>query len=272
VVEPAQDATSGGPGPHSRQRNSARSGLRRQLVIVRETERPPSPALVDTFSVLAYAPVSPGRQILGGRGRRLCDAVCFFSSSWSPLACWQAPPAAVTTYTGLDPGAGPADPRPNSSAAAASFDAAAAALGPRVTENFESAPLGNFATLPLANTTVTLTGTASDSGAGITTSTLGPAILGYNTTSGGANYLRFNPLSVIGTSSVEFTFPRPVQARPSDESRVRTNRESRHSRLAQDATQRGGEGGNRAPSRESGSPVVDWYARTVLLARARLSR
>jgi hypothetical protein len=118
--------------------------------------------------------------------------------------------AAITPYTGLDVGAGPVDARPLSTAAAASFDTAASALGPVVTENFESTSLGYSTSLSLSSMTVTLTG-MDPGNAGISNSS-GDAILGYNTTSGGAKFLQFwTPLN-IGTSTVEFTFVRPVQA------------------------------------------------------------
>lgn len=119
--------------------------------------------------------------------------------------------AAITPYTGLDAGVGPGGAMPNSNAAAAGFDAAAAALGTLSYEDFESAPIGNFGTLNLTNMTVTLTGTASDADAGITNVT-GNEIEGYNTTSGGVKHLRFVPPFAVGSCSVTFSFVVPVQA------------------------------------------------------------
>jgi hypothetical protein len=52
--------------------------------------------------------------------------------------------AAPLIFTGIDAGAGPADLRPNSDGAAASFLAAAAVLGPVTTIDMESAPLVDF--------------------------------------------------------------------------------------------------------------------------------
>ena len=118
---------------------------------------------------------------------------------------------AITTYTGLDAGVDPGGARPNSDAAAANFDAAAAALCPLSIEDFESAPIGNFANLVLNGVTVTLMGTASDANAGITNVT-GHRILGYNTTSGGAKHLRFVPPIGAGTRTAKFSYAVPIQA------------------------------------------------------------
>ena len=52
--------------------------------------------------------------------------------------------AGLTLFTGADDGAGSLATAPNSAAAAASFDAAAAALGTENTITFESSPLGLF--------------------------------------------------------------------------------------------------------------------------------
>jgi len=73
-----------------------------------------------------------------------------------------------------------------------------------VFEDFESAPLGNFTNLSLAEMTVTLSGTGSDEQAGIT-NVVGDAILGYNTTGEGSKHLRFVPPFGAGTVTVTFT-------------------------------------------------------------------
>src|SRR5271157_5173971 len=65
--------------------------------------------------------------------------------------------AGLTLFTGSDDGSGSLATAPNSVAAAASFDAAAAALGTENTITFESSPLGLFSSLALASG-VTLTG------------------------------------------------------------------------------------------------------------------
>lgn len=129
------------------------------------------------------------------------------------LVCCSAPvDAAIIVFSGADPGVGPGGARPNSNAAAASFDVAAGALGTVNLINFESAPLGNFAALGLGSgVTATLAGTDIDSNAGIT-NVLGDSTLGYNTTAGGSQYLRVVPIFDVGTASVTFGFDAPVQA------------------------------------------------------------
>ena len=52
--------------------------------------------------------------------------------------------AAPSTYYAIDPGVGPPNPRPNSDAAAAAFDAAAGAMGNLGIATFEQAPIGDF--------------------------------------------------------------------------------------------------------------------------------
>jgi len=66
--------------------------------------------------------------------------------------------AGLTLFTGADDGAGSLATAPNSIAAAASFDAAVAALGTEHTITFESSPLGLFFSLAPASG-VSLTGT-----------------------------------------------------------------------------------------------------------------
>jgi hypothetical protein len=104
--------------------------------------------------------------------------------------------AGLTLFTGADDGAGSLATAPNSVAAAASFDAAAAALGTENTITFESSPLGLFSSLALAG--VTLTGTnvnSNDQSIVNTTSNINitplcsNASCGYNTTPGGSNFL-----------------------------------------------------------------------------------
>ena len=53
-------------------------------------------------------------------------------------------PAGVVTYIGTDPCAGPGSPIPNSDAAAANFNAAAAALGSVSLITFESCATGQL--------------------------------------------------------------------------------------------------------------------------------
>jgi hypothetical protein len=117
--------------------------------------------------------------------------------------------AGLTLFTGADDGAGSLATAPNSVAAAASFDAAAAALGTENTITFESSPLGLFSSLALASG-VTLTGTnvnSSDQSIVNTTSNINitpscsNASCGYNTTPGGSNFL----LLFGGTATFSFS-------------------------------------------------------------------
>src|SRR6202035_5939027 len=117
--------------------------------------------------------------------------------------------AGLTLFTGADDGAGSLATAPNSVAAAASFDAAAAALGTENTISFESSPLGLFSSLALASG-VTLTGTnvnSSDQSIVNTTSNINitppcsNASCGYNTTPGGSNFL----LLFGGTATFSFS-------------------------------------------------------------------
>jgi hypothetical protein len=115
--------------------------------------------------------------------------------------------AAITNYSGLDAGVGPGGAHPNSTAAAASFNTAASALGTVMTEDFESAAVGTFTNLALPQMTVT----TSNVEGGISNAP-GNAILGYNTTSGGSKYLALLPPFANVTSSVTMTFDQPISA------------------------------------------------------------
>ena len=66
--------------------------------------------------------------------------IYFLAAALAFGLCAGAASAAPIVYTGADPGAGPGDPFPNASAAAASF--ASAASGTRTLIDFESAPVG----------------------------------------------------------------------------------------------------------------------------------
>jgi hypothetical protein len=116
--------------------------------------------------------------------------------------------ASVVTFTGQDPNAGPGNPRPNSDAAAASFDAAAALLGTVSTITFESAPLGAFSSLTIAPG-VTLTGADylgnQQNILGATAFPTNPPLGGSNTTAGGSRYA-----DELG-GTLTFTFATPTQ-------------------------------------------------------------
>ena len=117
--------------------------------------------------------------------------------------------AGLTLFTGADDRAGSLATAPNSVAAAASFDAAVAALGIENTITFESSPLGLFSSLALASG-VSLTGSnvnGNDQSIVNTTSNINiepsctNASCGYNTSPGGSNFL----LLFGGTATFSFS-------------------------------------------------------------------
>ena len=112
---------------------------------------------------------------------------------------------AIVTFSGIDAGAGPNDARPLSTAAAASFDSAAGALGSNSLVTFENAAVGSFTNLLIApGVTLSQTGTSSlinNVPAG------SPAVLyGFNTTAGGSHYVD------IEGPGVTFTFAKAIQS------------------------------------------------------------
>jgi hypothetical protein len=116
--------------------------------------------------------------------------------------------AALIQFTGADLNVLPSSPSgPNSTAAAASFDAAAAGLGTSSIITFESAPLGSFTSLLVAPG-VTISGTdhlGNNFTINNTFDASFPALDGYNTTSGGAKFVE-----MMG-GNLTFTFTSPVQ-------------------------------------------------------------
>jgi hypothetical protein len=132
--------------------------------------------------------------------------------------------ADFTTYNGIDPGAGPTDPRPQATAAAASFDAAAGLLGAAHSITFEglanSLPATDNDLLTVASgVTLTTSGTDHNPLPGFSYGTSGgtpiPAHNGYNTTPGGTEFFDLVPLSPasgVRTASVDFRFATPIRA------------------------------------------------------------
>jgi hypothetical protein len=117
--------------------------------------------------------------------------------------------AAIIVYSGADPGVGSGGARPNSDAAQTAF--AAGAGGPLTTLTFEGLSLGDFSSMNVGGgVTATLTGTSSDANAGITNAVA--TDLGYNTTSGGANHLRFVPSFNGASAQLAFSFSNPIQS------------------------------------------------------------
>jgi hypothetical protein len=117
--------------------------------------------------------------------------------------------AALVTFVGedLQPNPG-ATVRTNSDATAASFRAAASAVGPVGTITFESAPLGAFTNLTVASG-VTMNGTDLNGVAQTIRNTTNfpsaPSLDGSNTTAGGSQFVE----QFGGT--LTFTFARPTQ-------------------------------------------------------------
>jgi hypothetical protein len=108
-------------------------------------------------------------------------------------------------FSGTDPGAGSADLRPNSDAAAASFGAA---LGSSNLITFESAPVGPFNNLMVApgvslfgNDVFNHPETIRNAPAGTPDN-----LFGYNTTPGGSQFVAF-----LG-GEIVFTFSQPIDS------------------------------------------------------------
>ena len=116
--------------------------------------------------------------------------------------------ASIVTYAGNDPAAGPTDPRPDSTTAAANFDPNAGTLGPVTYQSFETLPVGSFSSLNIGGG-ATLTGTNSGgTDQEISDATYGTytSVYGYNTTFMGSNYVYLRG----GTAT--FTFSTPIDA------------------------------------------------------------
>jgi hypothetical protein len=115
--------------------------------------------------------------------------------------------AALAIFTGSDPGAGVAGPFPNSAAAQTAFLLAAAGQGSTSTIDFESLAPGYAANfLAATGVSVSLTGANYGPGfSGISDSTIGN-VWGFNTTSGGSNWLGFLE------GSATFNFDDPIAA------------------------------------------------------------
>ena len=126
------------------------------------------------------------------------------------------PAIAQTVFEGRDNNVSFGSPLPNSNAAAAQFDNAASALGTVNVIDFENLPLGNFSSLEVApGTTLTLSNTPdpvrSIVDLGITNDTEN-GFAGFNTTTEGANFLRFGTQPNVETiATATFSFAVPVQ-------------------------------------------------------------
>jgi hypothetical protein len=124
--------------------------------------------------------------------------------------------AALVTFFASDSPVTSVSPRPNSNAAAATFDAAVLGLGqPLLGIDFESAPLGNFSSLALGDgVTLGLTNTYSGPTAGIYN--VQDYAGAFNTTPLGSRYFSFITQAVnpgeTTTANAKFTFDSPINA------------------------------------------------------------
>ncbi len=121
--------------------------------------------------------------------------------------------AAITSYEGKDVGAVVGNLLPNTDIAAQQFDQAAATLGHLQRIDFEGLPQGSFGSRAVdANVTVAFGGNVENF-YGIQPSWPGYAA-GYNTTSGGQQYLSMDPFGLDPAASayIDFTFNKPVVA------------------------------------------------------------
>ncbi len=113
----------------------------------------------------------------------------------------------LVRFDGIDPGAGPTSPRPNSNRAAADFTAAAEQIGIVYGFDCESLPTGFFNALEVApGVTARLLRAGNSSGI---ISGNGSVSTGYNTTPNGAKWLRLDPNT---DGAMEFTFETPIHA------------------------------------------------------------
>jgi hypothetical protein len=149
-------------------------------------------------------------------GFRFAVCVAFLASllvATSPLMA-----DTVVVYQGLDPNVTVGSTLTSSNTAQASYAAAASSLGSSSLIDFESAPLGNFTSLNLGQG-VTLALSNANPGTsnspGITHDTTAPG-LGFNTTPGGANFLRFATKYINNNTSTAadatFSFATPVNS------------------------------------------------------------
>jgi hypothetical protein len=136
------------------------------------------------------------------RVRQFAALLCVLASSGVYTS------ASLITFTGQDNVAATTSAHPNSAAAAAGFATAAAAIGTVSTITFESAPIGSFSSLTAAPG-VTITGSdvslSNQSIRNTSNFPAGPTLDGFNTTSGGANFLEMQG------GTVTFTFTTPTQ-------------------------------------------------------------
>lgn len=133
--------------------------------------------------------------------RRILPAVGLLLLSVSSLN------AALVVYSASD-AANSTDPRPNSNAMAASFDAAASGFGPLSVIDFETAPVGVFNNLAVAPGVVMdgIDITSNDQEIRNSTVAFPDGYWGYNTTPAGVKFVQ------NAAGDVTFTFATPIQS------------------------------------------------------------
>ncbi|MEL6323442.1 MAG: VPLPA-CTERM sorting domain-containing protein [Pseudomonadota bacterium] len=122
--------------------------------------------------------------------------------------------AAVIVFEGVDAITLPSDASPNADAAFASFDGATGTL---TTLDFESVANGQFLTLSeaaLGNIGISISAAGASDGDDTDISTASTAQNGFNTTSGGSNFLLIqeNDLNGEPAVGVTFNFSEPISA------------------------------------------------------------
>lgn len=134
-------------------------------------------------------------------------ALLIFALAYGAFPAYAVP----ISYSGVDTGTGAGAPRPNSDAAASDFDSAAGALGTVNLIDFESQATGYSPNLTLdSNTTASFSGQISSESSGVSAGN--DDNLGFNTTVGGSNHLRFAPVFDWDDARLTLSFANPVQA------------------------------------------------------------
>ena len=135
---------------------------------------------------------------------------CLGLTAWAALVVVGIPARAdLVIYSGADAGAGSADPRPNSDAAASLFSQVASSLGPVIPITLAGVPDGPFASIHLdQGVTISDPLGLEDQGPVITPDPLGTpdSIFGYNTTEGGTRFL------ALRGSDIVISFDEPIRA------------------------------------------------------------
>lgn len=128
------------------------------------------------------------------------------------LAAMAGSASAIDFYYGIDPGAGPGDPRPNADGAAADFDTAASQLFTLGIIDFEDSPGGFFNQLQVHPGVYASLSTVDANESGIRNTQ--SATNGYNITDPGEQFIRFkrdnSRIEIPGI--LRFDFDSPVQA------------------------------------------------------------